>query len=105
MNTSLYQALGKQFTSGNIATQDIPENYVYMQQVKFKNLEVRQLLKATQNQSQIRAPLGLITIVLQSHNREAWPEDGGTETNVDFLIDRIHELTNEADSMNTEGSK
>ena len=44
-------------------------------------------------------------VVLQRHNPGAWAEDQGTDATVDLLIDRIHELTNEADSMKKEGAQ
>ena len=42
-------------------------------------------------------------VVLQRHNPTAWAEDGGNETNLDLLIDRIHDLTSEVNSMNRKG--
>ena len=41
-----------------------------------------------------RNPSKLNDVVLQSHNPEDWSQEEGNETNVDLLIDRIHDLTN-----------
>ena len=44
-------------------------------------------------------------LVLQRHNPDSWSENEGTETNVDLLIDRIHDLTSETDSLNQQDIK
>ena len=31
-------------------------------------------------------------LVQQRHNPDAWAEDGGAETDVDLLVDRLHDL-------------
>ncbi|CAI8162680.1 MAG: Uncharacterised protein [Prochlorococcus marinus str. MIT 9215] len=31
-------------------------------------------------------------LVQQRHNPEAWAEDGGADTNVDLLVDRLHDI-------------
>ncbi len=41
-------------------------------------------------------------IILQKNNPDAWASDEGIETNVDLLIDRIHELISEDDQASKE---
>ena len=42
-------------------------------------------------------------LVLQNHIPRKWEEDGGIDTDLDLLIDRIHELTSE-DDLNNQSS-
>ena len=44
-------------------------------------------------------------VVLNRHDPDAWNTDGGTETNVDLLIDRIHDLTDDINSIPQQGTK
>ena len=36
-------------------------------------------------------------LVQQRHNPDAWAEDGGAETDVDLLVDRLHDLAESPD--------
>ena len=36
-------------------------------------------------------------LVQQRHNPDAWSEDGGAETDVDLLVDRLHDLAESPD--------
>lgn len=72
--------------------------------------EIQEISKAatTSNEATLLANKNgsnLNKVVLQRHKPDAWTEGEGVETNVDLLIDRIHDLTSEVNFINQKGIK